>query len=235
LSERSGARLASETQGRPLAVAMAFLLIASFFSAAVALNTGASPASAQGTGSSLAEAVPDTSVFFMEIQLDQQSDQWVKTYELLDRAGLSDLLEQGADASPEQVAQIAELYSVTGKAAMVFSELNLDTQNAVSDITSEASSLTTDPLSVADNGIPEGFAVVFQPDDPAASTRTSRSWSPARPRTTARPSRRPSTTASRSSTGKPTTSSPTRPPSPRSRIWSCSRCARRTSSRSSTP
>jgi hypothetical protein len=155
-------------QRRPMAIAMAFLLIASFFSAAVALNTGASHAAAQGTGASLAETVPEDSVFYMEIELDQQSDQWVKTFELLERAGLSDLVEAEADASPEEVAQVAETFDVTGKAAMVFSSLNLATDGAVDDITSEASSLTTDPMSVADEGIPEGFAVVFQPEDPDA-------------------------------------------------------------------
>jgi hypothetical protein len=151
-----------------MAFAMAFLLIASFFSAAVALNSGASYASAQGTGSSLAEAVPEDSVFYMEIELNQQSDQWVKTFELLERAGLSDLVETEADASPEEVAQVAETFDVTGKAAMVFSSLNLAADGAVDDITDEASSLTTDPMSVTEGGIPEGFAVVFQPEDPAA-------------------------------------------------------------------
>ena len=160
--------MASETHGRPMAIAMAFLLVASFFSAAVALNAGVTRVSAQAADSSLAEAVPADSVFYMEIQLDQQSDQWVKTYELLDRAGLSDLAQQEADASPEQVGQIAEMYDVTGTAALVFTSLDLTTGDAVSDISNEASSLTTDPLSVADNGVPEGFAVVFEPTDPDA-------------------------------------------------------------------
>jgi hypothetical protein len=168
LSERIGATTASEVKQRPMAITMAFLLIASFFSAAVALDAGASYASAQGTDTSLAEAVPAESVFFMEIELDQQSDQWVKTFELLERAGLSNLVEQEADASPEEVAQLAETFDVNGKAALVFSSLDLSSDGAVNDIANEASSLTTDPMSVADNGIPEGFAVVFQPEDPAA-------------------------------------------------------------------
>jgi len=145
---------------------MALLLVASVFSAAVGLNRSASAASAQTADATIADAIPADAVLFMEVQLDRQSNQWVQTFDLLQRAGLSDLLEQEADTTPEEAAQLSDTLALTGSVGVTLTSLNLDASSALSDISSEASSLTTDPLSVAEDGVPEGFAAVFQPDEP---------------------------------------------------------------------
>lgn len=149
-----------------MAFAMALLLVASVFSAAVGLNRSASAASAQTADATIADAIPADAVLFMEVQLDRQSNQWVQTFDLLQRAGLSDLLEQEADTTPEEAAQLSDTLALTGSVGVTLTSLNLDASSALSDISSEASSLTTDPLSVAEDGVPEGFAAVFQPDEP---------------------------------------------------------------------
>lgn len=146
---------------------MAMLLVASFFATAIAVNGGTNRAFAQ-TESSLADVVPADSVLYTEVDLDQTSEQWVKTYELLDRAGLSDLAQQELSASPEQVGQLAEMYALTGKAAMAFTSPEAFSTEALGDFSSEAADMTADPTDFATSDVPAGFVVVFQPTDPQA-------------------------------------------------------------------
>ena len=152
---------------RPGVVAVAVLLVASLVAAVLPVGNSAW-ASSQAAASTVAAAVPSDAVMYIEVELDQESDQWVQTHTLLERAGLADLLEQEADASPEDVAQVAEMLALTGSAGIFLTQASLDSVADASDLTSEASALTTDPLAAADGDIPEGFAVVFQPDDPDA-------------------------------------------------------------------
>ena len=166
MSQRARATHVSDSPQRPTAFALALLLVASVFSAALGLQGSAYAASAQVGESTVADAVPADAVLFMEVDLDRQSDQWTTTFDLLERAGLSDLLEEEADTTPEEAAQLSDTLAFTGKAGVVLTSVALEAGADVDDISSEASSLTTDPLSVAEGGVPEGFAIVFQPEDP---------------------------------------------------------------------
>ncbi len=151
---------------RVFPVTMAILLVASFFATALAMY-GASAASAQAEAG-IADAVPADSVLYMEANLDQTSDQWVQTYALLERAGLSDLAEQELDASPEEVGSMAGTLEFTGKAALVFTSPDAFSMETVDDFSTSATDLTADPDQLASTDVPEGFAVVFQPEDPEA-------------------------------------------------------------------
>lgn len=168
MSTHVRAHAAPHPHRQVFSITMSMLLIAAFFAATLAVNGGPARVSAQSE-SGLADVVPDSSVLFAEMDLDQSSDQWIKVYELLDRAGLSGLAEDELDASPEMVGQVAESMEVTGRAAMVFTSAEGLTASTVDDFASEATSMTADPISsVATSDVPEGFAVVFQPDNPDA-------------------------------------------------------------------
>lgn len=147
---------------------MSAFLVAAFFASALAVTGGPLHASAQ-TGSGLADAVPSGSVLYMEVQLDQSSDQWTKTYALLDRAGLSDLAEDELSQSPEELGQMAEMFNLTGNAALVFTSAEGLTSGAMDDFANDATGMTVDPASaISSSDVPEGFVVVIQPDDPEA-------------------------------------------------------------------
>jgi hypothetical protein len=145
---------------------MSVLLVASFFATTIAMS-GVSRASAQ-IDSALSDVVPAESVLYTEIELDQTSEQWATTYELLDRAGLSNLAQDQVGMSPEQVGQMAETFQFTGKAAMVFTSPEAFTTEAIDDFSNEAADMTADPSEIGSSDVPEGFVVVFQPEDPQA-------------------------------------------------------------------
>ncbi len=146
-----------------LTIAMIIAIMASFFASFAAVN----PVSAQSIDTSLAETVPAESVMFVEVDLDQSSDQWTQVYALLDRSGLSDLSQQQADASPEDIGSMAEMYQFTGSAALALTSADALATANVADVTNQAMDVASDPASAASD-IPEGLVVVFQPDDPQA-------------------------------------------------------------------
>ena len=161
------AATAQSPHQRVFSFSMAILLVASFFSATIAMSGGIARASAQ-TSSGLADVVPAASVMYTEVTLDQASEQWTKTYELLERAGLSDLSEDELDASPEQIGQLAETFEMTGNAAIAFTSADAFSSETVGEFSNEAMDISSNPSSIASTDVPEGFVVVFQPDDPEA-------------------------------------------------------------------
>lgn len=146
-----------------LTIAMIVAIMASFFASFAAVN----PVSAQSIDTSLAETVPAESVMFVEVDLDQSSDQWTQVYALLDRSGLSDLAEQQADASPEDIGSMAESYELTGSAALALTSADALATTNVAEVTDQAMNVATDPTDAV-NEVPEGLVVVFQPEDPDA-------------------------------------------------------------------
>ena len=143
---------------------MMLVIVASFFASFSGVNT----AFAQSIDTALAETVPAESVVYVDVDLDQTSDQWTQVYTLLDRAGLSDLLEQEADASPEELGQVAEMYEITGSAALVLTSAEALATTSVDEITGSAMEVASDDPSEISQEVPEGLVVVFQPDDPQA-------------------------------------------------------------------
>lgn len=147
-----------------LTLTMVLMLLSSALAAAVRV-------SAQGDDHSLASAAPAGTVIYMEVELDQSSDQWTKTFDLLDRAGLSQVAQDETGASVDQLGQQAEQMHISGTAAMVFTDADSLIQYSSSDltaVTSDAMSLSSDMESGTTPAVPEGFALMIKPDDPDA-------------------------------------------------------------------
>jgi hypothetical protein len=146
-----------------ISLTMAIAFVASFFASVM----GPTPTFAQSLDTTLAETVPAESVLYVDVDLDQSSEQWTQFYALLDRSGLSDLLQDEADMAPEDVGNIAEMYEYTGSVAIVLTSPDGLTSEAFNEVTDDAMTVTDDPMAVA-NDAPEGMVAVFQPDDPEA-------------------------------------------------------------------
>lgn len=142
---------------------MAFFLTASLFASFVGVN----PAAAQLIDTALAESVPADSVIYMDLDLDQSSDQWTQVYALLERSGLSDLAEEEANTSPEELGDMAETFEFTGSAALVFTSADALAATGVDEVTDQAMGAAVDPAEMTED-IPEGMVVLFQPNDPDA-------------------------------------------------------------------
>lgn len=148
-----------------MSMTLAFMLVVGLFSSTLLTST----ASAQGTSNDLASAVPADTVMFMGLNLDQDSDQWTQTRDLLERAGLSDLAEDQAGTSTDELADSAEAQGITGYAAMVFTDADsLMSYSTTQDLTNAAMDTTMDPTAGEVPEVPGGFAMVIQPDDPQA-------------------------------------------------------------------
>lgn len=144
---------------------LAFLLMASLLASIVTVRG----VSAQTADESLASVVPAGTVLYMAVDLDQQSEQWVQTFDLLDRAGLSDLAEEEMGASTEDLGQAAEAENISGRAAIVFTDADSLVNFSTGDLATAADSMETMDTAMAETPeVPEGFAMIVQPDDPAA-------------------------------------------------------------------
>jgi hypothetical protein len=163
MSIRARAITAPNARQGAISLTMAIAFVASFFASVM----GPATAFAQSVDTTLAETVPAESVLYVDVDLDQSSEQWTQFYALLDRAGLSDLLQDEADMAPEDVGNIAEMYEYTGSVAIVLTSPDGLTSEAFNEVTDDAMTVTDDPMAVADDA-PEGMVAVFQPDDPAA-------------------------------------------------------------------
>src|SRR5690606_32044703 len=107
--------LVAQRSGRPMfSFAMAVVMVASLLASVIAVN----PASAQSMVTAPAGAVPVDSVIYVDVVLDQSSDQWTQVYALLVRSGLSILVEEQADTFPEGLRGVAETFEFTGSAAL---------------------------------------------------------------------------------------------------------------------
>lgn len=157
--------LVAPSRGRIwMSITLAAMLLLSMVSAAIGVQT----ASAQeGAQKELAAVVPADTVMFMSLDLDQSSEQWTLTQSLLERAGLSQLSEDQTGASTEELGDMAESQGFTGVAGLVFTDADALVNYSGSGIEDTVSSMEVDPETVTED-VPQGFAVVIQPEDPAA-------------------------------------------------------------------
>ena len=147
-----------------LSFALAAMLIASFFSTAVGVRS----VSAQDSHSGLASATPASTVLFMSVNLDQSSDQWGLTYSLLERAGISDLVQSETGASAEDLGSMAEANNFSGSGAIVFTDAESLVSYSAADFSGAMdTTMSMDPDDITEE-IPEGFAFIVQPDDSSA-------------------------------------------------------------------
>lgn len=141
------------------------VMAVSIVSASLTAAVVPSLAVAQDAGDSLAASVPASSLVYADINLDQESDQWITAGELVDRSGVLSLAEPGTedeiDGALDQLSSVLD-----GEAAFVLTTLptNVDVMSVSSDITGAAQ----DPAAAAQGEVPDGWAALFQPSDPQA-------------------------------------------------------------------
>lgn len=148
----------------PVRLMTSLLLLAGFFASNVAMLA---PASAQAA-TAAADYIPATALFSTEFELDAESDQVSKGAELLERANLSALLE-GEDLEELESSLFALSLFATGEAAVFLTELPVDEDLTLDDVTSDAADVTMDPESALGGDVPQGWAVVVVPDDASSS------------------------------------------------------------------
>ncbi|MGB3306293.1 MAG: DUF3352 domain-containing protein [Thermomicrobiales bacterium] len=156
---------------RGLSLALVSLLSVSMLFSA--LISGSNPArAAQGStlADTTADLTPATALAYISVNLDQKSDQWTLSTELLKRAGLTEALnESGLDnGSVESATDEADAF-LGGHAAFVLSTLPMDDSFNLDAITGEVSGAMTDPGTVANGDVPSGFAVIIESPDPDAA------------------------------------------------------------------
>lgn len=148
----------------PARVATSVALIAAFL---VANLWMLAPASAQATPG-VADYIPETALFSAEFELDPESAQVTLGAELLVRANLEGLLAEEDMAEVDSgLAGLSLLAS--GEAAVFLTDLPVEEDLTLDDITSDAADVTTDPESALGGDVPQGWAVVLLPENAASS------------------------------------------------------------------
>lgn len=164
----STATLAAPSRSRVWgSLAMAAMLLLSMFSAVIGVRT----ASAQDAQHDLASVVPADAPIFMSVNLDQDSAQWTLFYSLMERAGLNEVAEAETGVSTEEIGQMAEAQNFTGTVGLVFTDadalVSFSSTGVMETATSAMDTMDVDPDMISEE-VPNGFAIVFQPEDPAA-------------------------------------------------------------------
>ena len=158
IQPRSGPR----SRGRSLLSGLlAFTVIVMTFATAIGLRTRATEA--QAASLDTASFAPDTALLYAAVNLDQSSDQYTQATALLDRAGLSGLLEQTASSAIEDADIDNYLDAVLGgEVGFIVNDVNgaesLDLGSVVTGDVAAVTS-TTSP----------GFGAVVRAADPDAA------------------------------------------------------------------
>jgi len=112
----------------------------------------------------VADFVPDTSLMYAEFELDQESAQFEKAAELLERANLTSLLDESQQTDLETGTTYLSVLA-DGKAGVFLSELPIEEGMTIEDLASDASDVGSDPEAVAEGDVPAGWTVVIVPTD----------------------------------------------------------------------
>ena len=96
MSDESGRRSIAKRPKEPRSIASLGLLVFSIvlMTVATAIGTRTRATEAQENSLDTAAFAPDTALLYAAVNLDQSSDQYIQATALLDRAGLTGLLEQ---------------------------------------------------------------------------------------------------------------------------------------------
>ncbi|MGC4191920.1 MAG: DUF3352 domain-containing protein [Thermomicrobiales bacterium] len=134
---------------------------------------GGRSALAQGTAveDKTATVVPADALVYASINLDLKSDQFTLAKDLLKRAGI----EQEVDSATSSVSASEQKTidaATGGYAAFVLTKLPADVTNSLDTLSSEVTTMTSDPSDLATGDVPSGFAVVLQASDPDATEKT---------------------------------------------------------------
>ena len=160
LTQLSTSSVSKRSALSPIRALVSAVLIAGFMASSVSTMT---PAVAQSP-SGIADYIPDSALFFGEIELDQTSDQYVKSSELLERANLVGLIPDDELADFQTGVQLIGAF-VDGEAGFFLAELPLEEGFGLDDITSDASDVSMNPAVAVGGDVPEGWAIVVRPSD----------------------------------------------------------------------
>lgn len=152
---------------RLLNLGLATILALSLMIASLAPLISSSLASAQEATGGTAALAPETSLLYANIELDQDSSQWELAAELIERAGVTDLIPMDDLAELEDgLAQIGGV--VNGEAGLILATLPETGDFGLDSVGSQASGIATDPQAVSEGDVPEGWSIVIQPSDAEA-------------------------------------------------------------------
>lgn len=147
-----------------LPLALVCVLAMSMFSSVLAFGSPAGvSAQASSVADTTAKLTPATALAYVSVNLDEKSDQWTLSEDLLKRAGLTKALEQSG-VNDAKVTKEAQSY-LGGHAAFVLSSLPAGDNLSLNAITGDVSGAMTDPSMVTKGAVPSGFAVIFQSPD----------------------------------------------------------------------
>lgn len=150
----------------PVRAVLSALVVLGMLAMSVAVGSWPGAVVAQEDEASLASFVPDTSLLFAEVELDQSSEQWQLAAELVERSGATDLMPmEDLREAEEGLAELGETFD--GQAAVVLTTYP-ETGATIDTVTESAAGVATDPAALAEGDVPEGFAVVFKPSTPQA-------------------------------------------------------------------
>lgn len=121
------------------------------------------PAAAQAE-SELAAFAPENTIFYSEFELDQESDQLVKSSELLERANLTSLLSEDDAAELDETVDAASMLT-SGQAAVVVTDAALANIEDLTGMAADVAEVGTEPVDAVADEIPEGWALVVMPTE----------------------------------------------------------------------
>jgi hypothetical protein len=162
----------SRRRHRVLSTVLVLALLLSMVATA-AFGANAAVVEAQDNGLSTASISPDSTLVYAALTLDTESDQFTQSQELLDRAGLSSLLdmafeesEASGDLNPEEIEPF-----LGGEVALVVTDVAIADAIAESEAVGDAAGDVlgdTAELSESDSEL-AGAAVVVRAEDPEAA------------------------------------------------------------------
>lgn len=123
--------------------------------------------SAQEEQGGTAAYAPETSLFYANVELDQDSSQWELAAELIDRAGISDLIP--AEDLTDLQTGLSQVGGVlNGEAGLILATLPDTGDFSFDSVGGDAAGIATDPAAVSEGDVPEGWSIVIQPSNAQA-------------------------------------------------------------------
>lgn len=160
LSHPSSSSASKRSAPRPIRALVSAIVVAGIMASSAPFTT---PAVAQSPPA-VADYIPDAALFYGEFELDQNSDQYVKSAELLERANLGALIPDDELAEFQSAVQLIGAF-VDGEAGFFLAELPLEEGFSLDNIAEDVSDVSMDPAAAVGGDIPEGWAIVLRPSD----------------------------------------------------------------------
>ena len=115
-----------------------------------------------------ADYTPGTALAYLELELDQNSNQVSLSGELLGRANLDSLLSESDMADLEEGVQGLSILA-EGDAALVLTEFPEEVADGLETVTEDAANVAEDPEAALMGDIPAGWAAIVHPEDAPSS------------------------------------------------------------------